>query len=140
MTPQKKDLTKERLTKRNSSVSRCSPEQRSDFSFSSSSGNFEGITDIDRADWISAYTSIDISKEIIKAEQWLKANPTKAKKKLWRKFLVGWFTRANDKAENQAAYRSNNPSSAKDSKFRSWEKDKPKETWKPKKPTMADFQ
>lgn len=85
-----------------------SSEHHSEFIFSSSSGKFERIQDRDLSDWKEAYPNISISQEIIKAEQWLKAHPTKARKKRWRKFLVGWFSRADEKAENKAAYRSNN--------------------------------
>lgn len=104
LTPQKKDYTKERLTKEYSSDSQSSSEHPSDFTFSSS-GKFEGITEQDLNAWKTAYPEIDIDREIIRAEEWLKSNPSKAKKKLWRKFLIGWFSRANDKAENQKAYR-----------------------------------
>ncbi len=81
-------------------------EQRPAFSFSLSSKKFEHITDSDMTAWKIAYPDIAIPREIIKAEQWLLANPTKARKKNWRKFLVGWLTRASDKSENRKAYRS----------------------------------
>lgn len=84
----------------------CGREQRPDFVFSSTSGKFENISDNDLSSWRSAYPDIDISKEITRAEQWLLANPTKTRKKLWRKFLLGWFARSNEKAENKKAYRS----------------------------------
>lgn len=89
-----------------SSDTQSASEHQHDFVFSHGSGKFEGITDQDMDDWKIAFQHINIEKEILRAEQWLKSNPSKAKKKLWRKFLVGWFTRTNEKAENQAAYRS----------------------------------
>lgn len=106
---------KEEIKDKNIAQSRtsCGREQRLDFFFSQDTGHFEEISLKDKNDWKIAFPSIDVGKEVVKAEQWLKANPSKAKKKLWRKFLVGWFTRANDKAENQAAYRSNNASGGK---------------------------
>lgn len=98
-----KSSTKENIAQ----TPRKSPEPRPDFFFSLESGRFEVIQSNDVTDWEIAYPAIDIRQEVIKAEQWLKANPSKAKaKKAWRRFLIGWFSRANEKAENQAAYRS----------------------------------
>lgn len=111
----KETITKENIQK-NIAQSRASHghEQRPDFSFSSSSGKFEGITESDLDEWKAAYPEIDVRREISKAQQWLLSNPSKARKKLWRKFLTGWFGRANDKAENQKAYRSQSGSSKVD--------------------------
>jgi hypothetical protein len=94
--------------KTNSSNSLRSSEQRLDFYFSLESNKFEGITEKDKSDWKSAYPEIDIEREIIKAQEWLKSNPSKSKKKLWRKFITGWLSRANETMENKKAYRSNN--------------------------------
>tara|TARA_R110002126_G_scaffold77229_2_gene192654 strand:- start:3451 stop:4299 length:849 start_codon:yes stop_codon:yes gene_type:complete len=129
--PHTKTYTKTHTNKEYSSDPKIRSEQRADFFFSSSSGKFEGITEKDKASWKIAYPAIDMERETIKAEQWLKSNPSKAKKKLWRKFLVGWFSRANDKTENQAAYRSNTGDSIEDCKFRAWEKDYPEDDWEP---------
>jgi hypothetical protein len=68
------------------------------------SGLFMGITDADRKSWKIAYPSIDLAKEIHKAQEWIKSNPTKANKRLWRKFLTGWLQRASDYAFNRMAY------------------------------------
>lgn len=107
---------KEEIIDKNIAQSRtsCGHEQRSDMQFSSSSGKFEGITQSDLDEWKASYPEIDIPREISKAQQWLLSNPSKARKKLWRKFLTGWFTRANDKAENQKAYRSQSGASKVD--------------------------
>lgn len=82
--------------------------QRADISYSRETGQFEGITQEDLQSWVTAYSSVNISQQIAKAIEWLKSNPSKANKRLWRKFLTSWLDRANEKAENQAAYRSNN--------------------------------
>jgi len=105
-------------------------EQRPEFAFSSSDGKFKGITKNDIDAWKLAFPDIDISQEIIRAEQWVLSNPTKSRKKLWRKFLTSWFSRANEKAENKKAYRSqtgNNPKG----KLRGWEEAHPKDEWTP---------
>lgn len=67
---------------------------------------FVGITPHDATSWKEMYPHIDVAVEIAKASNWLKSNPGKSKKKLWRKFLTGWFQRSNDSAENKKAYRS----------------------------------
>ena len=83
-----------------------SSEQRpNEFFFSHQSKKFEGITDQDLVDWKECFPCINIKQEIVKATEWIKSNPTKSRKKLWRRFLTGWFSRANEKAENQAAYK-----------------------------------
>ncbi len=102
----KEEPFKKNPLKKNIAQSAKAASQGADFSYSRESGKFEGISPEDLADWKIAYPDTDISKEIIKATQWLKSNPNKANKRLWRKFLVGWFTRCNDKAENKKAYRS----------------------------------
>tara|TARA_R110002126_G_scaffold55740_2_gene149469 strand:- start:1989 stop:2822 length:834 start_codon:yes stop_codon:yes gene_type:complete len=81
-------------------------EQRPELFYCHDSCEFKEITKKDRDDWKIAYPEIDISREIIKAEQWLQSTPTRANKKLWRKFITGWFTRSNEKQENKKAYRS----------------------------------
>lgn len=102
-------------------------EQRPDFTFCSSKQDFIGITDEDLKTWKSAYPNIDIPRQIALAIEWLKSNPAKANKKLWRKFLTGWFRRADDKAFNQQAYRSQGQTT-RPSKMRP---DTEKDTWKP---------
>lgn len=66
---------------------------------------FEGITEKDIADWRVMYPHIDITVETLKAAQWLKNNPSRNNKKHWRKYITGWFGRANDTIENKKAYR-----------------------------------
>jgi hypothetical protein len=59
---------------------------------------WEGITDADRAEWSQAYPAADIAVEIAKATQWLKANPKKARKSNWRRWLTTvWLTKCQDK-------------------------------------------
>jgi len=75
---------------------------------------FEGITEKDIADWKVLYPHINLEIETLAAAQWLRNNPTKNNKKLWRKYLTGWFKRSNDTVENKKAYRSAAGSSAQD--------------------------
>ena len=57
---------------------------------------WQGITDADRTDWATAYPAASLTAELAKASEWLRANPTKAKRSNWRKFLTGWLTRCQD--------------------------------------------
>jgi len=77
-----------------------------DFFFDQNLKDFVGISEKDMADWKEIYKHIDVRSEILKAKQWVIANPSK-KKKLWRKFLTTWLNKANDCAENKKAYRQN---------------------------------
>jgi hypothetical protein len=57
---------------------------------------WQGITDGDRAEWLQAYPACDLQGELAKSGSWLRANPTKAHKSNWRRFLVAWLTRSQD--------------------------------------------
>jgi hypothetical protein len=70
---------------------------------------WQGITDADHAEWSRAYPAADIPVEIAKAHQWLKVNPKKAQKSNWRKFLVGWLTRCQDKGGTNRGTPANRP-------------------------------
>jgi hypothetical protein len=56
-----------------------------------------GITDADRQEWRLAYPACDLAAELAKATSWLRANPAKAHKSNWRRFLVSWLTRSQDR-------------------------------------------
>ncbi len=88
-----------------------------DFFFDLDTRKFIGITQKDLENWEKLYPSLDVSLEILEMEEWLKANPTRAKlKNLWRRFLTTWLKKSEEKASNQAAYRDskNNFSSSND--------------------------
>lgn len=64
----------------------------------SADAGWEGITDADRAEWAAAYPAADIAVELARATQWLKANPKKAKKSNWRKWLTTtWLNGCQDR-------------------------------------------
>lgn len=77
--------------------------------FNFESLSFEGISLEDRKAWMAIYPNLSLDLEITKATEWLKSNPSRNNKKLWRKFLTGWFSRANDYAENKKAFKANFP-------------------------------
>ena len=58
---------------------------------------WQDITDADRQEWAEAFPGAVLDQELAKASAWLKANPTKARRSNWRRFLVGWLQRCQDK-------------------------------------------
>ena len=64
---------------------------------------WQGITDTDRQEWRLAYPACDLTAELAKATAWLKANPAKAHKSNWRRFVVSWLTRSQDRGGTNRA-------------------------------------
>lgn len=68
---------------------------------------YEGISEKDLEDWKVAYPAVNISQEIAASVQWVKSNHSKVSgRKAWRRFLVGWLSRSNEKTVNRQAYSS----------------------------------
>jgi hypothetical protein len=63
----------------------------------SADAGWQGITDADRSEWAAAYPGAVIDQELAKATAWLRANPKRCGKRNWRRFLVGWLQRCQDK-------------------------------------------
>lgn len=63
----------------------------------SSGSGWEGITDADRLEWATAFPGAVLAQELAKATAWLKANPQRCGKRNWRRFIVGWLQRCQDK-------------------------------------------
>ena len=86
-----------------SSVTTSEPPKRRKRSLSpdavswSADAGWQGITDSDRTAWLQAFPACDLPAELARAAAWLVANPTKAHKSNWRRFLVSWLTRSQDK-------------------------------------------
>lgn len=88
-----------------------------DFFFCHQLQKYVGITKKDIASWKKFWPSINIENVVGITEEWLRANPAKAKrKKLWRKFITLWLTKENEKIENKVAWREMNKSSKSNSK------------------------
>jgi uncharacterized protein YdaU (DUF1376 family) len=64
---------------------------------------WSGITDADRESWATAYPACTLDIELMRATEWLRSNPTKAKKSNWRRFVVGWLTRSQDRGGTNRA-------------------------------------
>ena len=58
---------------------------------------WQRITDDHRQAWATAYPACKLDIELVRASEWLIANPTKARKSNWRRFLVSWLTRSQDR-------------------------------------------
>ncbi|MDE2020880.1 MAG: hypothetical protein KGJ13_11140 [Patescibacteria group bacterium] len=69
---------------------------RSVIEYSYESGSLTGVGADDIADWERAYPAVDVRRNIAAAAVWLGANPQKRKKNI-RRFLVNWFSRAQEK-------------------------------------------
>lgn len=63
----------------------------------SADAGWDGITAADRQEWAAAYPGAVLDQELAKATAWLKANPQRAGRRNWRRFLVGWLQRCQDK-------------------------------------------
>ena len=63
----------------------------------SEAGGWQGISEKDYQDWEQAYPACNIDRQLATANQWLLSNPSKAKKKQWRRFITGWLGRAQER-------------------------------------------
>jgi len=54
----------------------------------------------DKSGWLAAYPACDIELELFKMREWLLANPDKRKKN-YRRFIVNWLTRTQDKGGSE---------------------------------------
>jgi len=63
----------------------------------SADAGWQGITDADRSEWAAAYPGAVLDQELAKATAWLRANPKRCGKRNWRRFVVGWLQRCQDK-------------------------------------------
>ena len=59
----------------------------------SSAGGWQNISPDDIKQWEVAYPNAHVTQQIEAMNQWLISNPSKAKKKLWRKFITNWLAR-----------------------------------------------
>jgi hypothetical protein len=63
----------------------------------SADAGWDGISDADRKEWAVAFPGAVLAQELAKATAWLKANPQRAGRRNWRRFLVGWLARCQEK-------------------------------------------
>ncbi len=60
-------------------------------------GVWGGITETDKTAWASAYPACDIELELNRMAEWIKANPARGKKSNYRRFIVNWLNRSQDR-------------------------------------------
>ena len=53
-------------------------------------------------EWEQIYHPLNVLGELQKMEQWLMANPTKARKKMWMKFVINWLNKAHAQVTSAA--------------------------------------
>ncbi|MFA5431019.1 MAG: phage replisome organizer N-terminal domain-containing protein [Candidatus Omnitrophota bacterium] len=58
---------------------------------------WEGIKGEDKQSWAVAYPACDIDRELSAMIEWIKANPAKGKKKNYRRFIVNWLARSQER-------------------------------------------
>ena len=56
-----------------------------------------GITDADRKGWATAYPAAVLEQELAKASEWLKANPKRAGNRNYRRFIVNWLAKCQER-------------------------------------------
>jgi len=56
-----------------------------------------GITDLDRQCWATAYPACNLDAQLARMDQWLRANPERSHKKAWRRFIINWLSRSQDR-------------------------------------------
>lgn len=65
--------------------------------YDASSRRWFNITAADMEAWVKAYPTCDINTELAKAGEWIIANPAKGKKSNYRRFIVNWLSRSQDR-------------------------------------------
>ena len=60
-------------------------------------GGWQGFDDVLWDELAKAYPACDIRRQFFAMEQWLKSNPSKARKSNWRRFVTNWLQREQDR-------------------------------------------
>lgn len=99
-------MVKKEGKKREKHKAKEKPEalKQAQVSWSASIG-FEGITDKDRETWTKAYPACDLDRQLASMHAWLIANPAKAKKSNWRRFITTWLGKSQDRGGDVASNR-----------------------------------
>lgn len=77
-------------------------QRRMNPSWSKVSG-WKEISDEDRGRWKSAYPACDLDRQLAAMNEWLLANPEKAHKTRWRRFITNWLSRSQDRGGDMGA-------------------------------------
>lgn len=71
-------------------------DERNGLQWSAESG-WQGFDDVLWDELAKAYPACDIRRQFLVMEQWLKSNPSKARKSNWRRFVTNWLQREQDR-------------------------------------------
>lgn len=71
---------------------------KDDITFDFEAMKWEGITVTQVKFWEMCYPNVDVIEALTKRmPAWLDANPEKAKKTRWKRFIVNWLSRQEDR-------------------------------------------
>lgn len=73
------------------------PQSAPSIMWDQSSGKWSGITTGDIESWVEAYPAVNVSTQLVRMCEWLKSNPSKAKRKMWRRFITNWLSRSQER-------------------------------------------
>lgn len=94
--PDKQDLTPIAPTPAKGNGAGSKPKAWANLiSWNRDKGCFEGITPEIIEKWEKAYPALDLNSQLNRADEWLKANPTKQKSNYYR-FVINWLSRAQE--------------------------------------------
>lgn len=85
-----------------------------DIQFCFEKREFLNISEKDLDSWRQIYPDVNVALELKEMSEWLLSNPSRAKKKLYRKFITTWLAKEQDKNSNQKAYRETKAKSQKE--------------------------
>jgi hypothetical protein len=71
--------------------------------FDFTSQQWLNITEELKGAWKEAYPACDIDVELLRMREWILSNPAKAKKKNWRRFIVNWLARTQERGGTRGA-------------------------------------
>ena len=66
-------------------------------SFNFEIGSFENISADDISSWKLAYPDVEIQQQIRQMQEWIMADPANNRRKVWKRFIVGWLSRNQEK-------------------------------------------
>jgi len=100
----KETISKETITKENNTtvqskknIPYLKKKEEEKINFNFDKGEWENITLKDIAGWEEAYPACDVKVELAQMREWCIANPKKAKKKNYRRFITNWLSRSQER-------------------------------------------
>ena len=75
-----------------------------------------GIAQSDREEWGRAYPACNLETQLAQSSAWLRANPAKAVKSNWRRFLTNWLARSQERGGDTKSNSPNHADARRDAK------------------------